>query len=286
MSDPVTNAEVEDVLSSIRRLVSDENRPGSATKAAAQHERLVLTQALRVAPDESDDTSSTLDTFVLRDAIVPEDRDNEAPEAAFEGEADPIVADATANETPEDGEAALQEDDLAPQQDTSTEMQEPQPIAEDATAQPTAASALSAKIAALETAIGNISGEWEPDAPGEDDYSGTQAPAMTWQDDVELDATGHPVAGTTSQHDAPPVAPPSPSQSAAPQATSIAGTSAAELDEVEDGDQFLDEEALRDLVAEIVRSELQGELGARITRNVRKLVRREIHRALAAKELE
>ena len=40
------------------------------------------------------------------------------------------------------------------------------------------------------------------------------------------------------------------------------------------------------LVADIVREELQGALGERITRNVRKLVRREIHRALTAQELD
>jgi cell pole-organizing protein PopZ len=42
---------------------------------------------------------------------------------------------------------------------------------------------------------------------------------------------------------------------------------------------------LREMVADIVRQELQGTLGERITRNVRKLVRREIHRALAAHDL-
>ncbi|NAZ35746.1 hypothetical protein [Rubellimicrobium sp. CFH 75288] len=42
-----------------------------------------------------------------------------------------------------------------------------------------------------------------------------------------------------------------------------------------------DREMLRALVAEVLREELQGELGERITRNVRKLVRREILRALA-----
>ena len=51
-------------------------------------------------------------------------------------------------------------------------------------------------------------------------------------------------------------------------------------------DDILDEEALRDIVSDIVREELQGALGERITRNVRKLVRREIHRALAAQDLE
>lgn len=52
-----------------------------------------------------------------------------------------------------------------------------------------------------------------------------------------------------------------------------------------DDPTLIDEEMLRDLVAEIVRQELQGALGERITRNVRKLVRREIHRALSAQEL-
>jgi cell pole-organizing protein PopZ len=46
-----------------------------------------------------------------------------------------------------------------------------------------------------------------------------------------------------------------------------------------------DEAMLREMVADIVRQELQGALGERITRNVRKLVRREIHRALAAHDL-
>jgi len=48
----------------------------------------------------------------------------------------------------------------------------------------------------------------------------------------------------------------------------------------------LDEETLRELVSDIVRKELTGELGERITRNVRKLVRREIHRALATREFD
>lgn len=47
----------------------------------------------------------------------------------------------------------------------------------------------------------------------------------------------------------------------------------------------MDEDALRILVAEIVQDELGGELGERITRNVRKLVRREINRVLASREM-
>lgn len=43
----------------------------------------------------------------------------------------------------------------------------------------------------------------------------------------------------------------------------------------------IDEESLRELVVQTVREELRGQLGEKITRNVRKLVRREIQRALS-----
>ncbi|AHM02582.1 hypothetical protein roselon_00124 [Roseibacterium elongatum DSM 19469] len=54
----------------------------------------------------------------------------------------------------------------------------------------------------------------------------------------------------------------------------------------EDEAGILDEETLREIVAEVVREELQGPLGQRITRNVRKMVRREIRLMLAADELD
>ncbi len=41
-----------------------------------------------------------------------------------------------------------------------------------------------------------------------------------------------------------------------------------------------EEAAMRDMIRTIIREELQGDLGDRITRNVRKMVRREISRAL------
>jgi hypothetical protein len=43
---------------------------------------------------------------------------------------------------------------------------------------------------------------------------------------------------------------------------------------------ILDEESLRDLINAMVREELQGELGDRINRNLRKLIRREIMQVL------
>lgn len=64
-------------------------------------------------------------------------------------------------------------------------------------------------------------------------------------------------------------------------ADSPEGDRLSDLDEA-----VIDEETLRDLVAEIVRQELTGTLGERITRNVRKLVRREIHRAMLTRDFD
>ena len=64
----------------------------------------------------------------------------------------------------------------------------------------------------------------------------------------------------------------------------------ARFDDEDDLDNLdnrpFDEEMLRDLVRDIIREELQGALGERITRNVRKLVRAEIARAMAVRDFE
>lgn len=53
-----------------------------------------------------------------------------------------------------------------------------------------------------------------------------------------------------------------------------------------DDDLLVDEELLRQVVSDIVREELQGRLGERITRNVRRMVRQEIERAMSVKSLK
>lgn len=488
MSDPVTNAEVEDVLSSIRRLVSEEKRPKQPAQPTDAADRLVLTPALRVEDketpekteippqteltkthqdtvgetakqlfDPSDDmpsdvynrrigadfgwsskdealfddlvaeeaeadTASTPDASKMpvfkhddhaedyaddpygfsdsdEDTDVEED-ESDLPSATVSedpphaAEADFDVAD-DASETEEDvpGENDMFDFDLLAKRGQEAaaadqETQEPQAQAngadapdEDRQAGMVAASkaaTLSAKIAALETAIGNIADTWEPDSPGTDDYSGTDQPAMAWEDDVSHDATGLPLRAEAAQaawqeahpdvvmigtalaaaaavaaqeeraaaaqeeraaelrsegeaRDARTRDAAAEDQAArdraiataraaaaervaadkraaeqreqsraeadaraaetarqAPTEQTAGGTSSAAADSLDyaDDSQLLDEEALRDIVSEIVRAELQGALGERITRNVRKLVRREIHRALTAQELE
>lgn len=48
---------------------------------------------------------------------------------------------------------------------------------------------------------------------------------------------------------------------------------------------LMDEERLREIVSDVVREELRGALGERITRNMRKMVRREIHRTVTARDV-
>ena len=135
---------------------------------------------------------------------------------------------------------------------------------------------LASRIAAMEAVIASTADQWEPDGDVGDDYAGTQTRAMEWQDHpVE---TGIGPAGE-DEFDADDLA----------EVTFETVRKAPEIEETLEetltDDSFLDEDSMRELVAEIVRQELQGALGERITRNVRKLVRREIHRALAAHDL-
>jgi len=146
---------------------------------------------------------------------------------------------------------------------------------------------LSDKIAALEAKIGQTQDQWEPDGETDDDYAGTPVETIEWQDhdasakaEVDTDADVTPPDAEIDLQDAEAT-----NATAAPD-QSVPNDDDDVLDILSDDDTILDEESLRELVAEIVRQELQGALGERITRNVRKLVRREIHRALTAQELD
>jgi hypothetical protein len=398
MSDPVTNAEVEDVLSSIRRLVSEDKRPVQVTKsepktAVFRHaepvppepkpDRLVLTPALRVTEAPSAKVSADADTgsdvdinklvaddtpldvFAPRAVAMPEPPQDDADILVFDDVPEEELFDDPAHdystdpynfddETDDDGEGHAQdggrsqasvteeiphdtgEDDATEISETAILMQ-PQERQQDEQDAPRADAkpappkvqgmgtsmasdkslALTAKIAALETAIGQISETWEPDDAGESDYAGSEGEAMAWEDDapeqpilskslafgkeqknkaesseeteslevMESQLEEFFAKSETSKDTAETAVEPP----AAEEASHTEKTSAfqdKDAFEFPAEEQLIDEEVLRDLVSDIVRAELQGALGERITRNVRKLVRREIHRALAAQDLE
>ncbi|MCE8525803.1 hypothetical protein KBY23_11070 [Ruegeria pomeroyi] len=302
MSDPAKNVEIEDVLSSIRRLVSEEGRaaarpevPSSAPKPG----KLVLTPALRVAETVEPTENATLsepETTVDRADHAPW-TDPEATLYSAATAAGQMPAEAGTAEEPETDEEAAP-DALAPE--TLAENADPEmeargseggsvfelPDAEvadhhletvfqeadafsvaeqDSGEDVLTEESLTARIEVLETMISQAEEDWEPDGLSADAYSGTSVEAMTWQDHAPQDEDFAPGVHATAD----------------PEGDVVEDSSILSPDEA-----FLDEDSLRELVADIVREELQGALGERITRNVRKLVRREIHRALTAQELD
>ncbi|MBU3258884.1 hypothetical protein KPG71_02525 [Roseovarius sp. PS-C2] len=310
MSDPVSNAEIEDVLSSIRRLVSTADRSDEGTTDAQETQtdttdterRLVLTPSLRV--DHTDD--------------------DEAAEEA--GESDPAGTDVLVAEevwqfrhnahdedAPDDGDESGHDDDTSQRADDEVSA-DPDQLAEvgdditqdDAVADTDdepASAALEDRIAEVEAAVAARDDQWEPDGDSGDEYSGSAVSPMAWEDyapepaEEEDDSDSEPSEEAEAEATAEPevTGPEEPQDDSEPERPDHAEddmvSRAAQDDDTplwqdERADAYLDEEALRDMVSEIVRQELQGALGERITRNVRKLVRREIHRALSSHELD
>ncbi|WP_108860245.1 hypothetical protein [Ruegeria sp. Alg231-54] len=254
MTEKVVNGRVEDVLSSIKRLVSERGEQTSepTPSIARKPGRLVLTDALRVGG-----TSSIQDS----------------PEIEAEAKAG-YTADASVKPM------LLRACDIVNREDPANKEQ----AAPEPPKNPT--NSLSAKIEALEAAIARTEDQWEPDGDSEDEYSGTPAKALEFSARKEFSDTGgkkaeptqakakEAVATTKATFIRDPeviTAPPAHPVEAAAEDSAIAGIS---------------EDALRKMIAEVVREELQGVLGERITRNVRKMVRREIYKALAEQDLE
>lgn len=117
--------------------------------------------------------------------------------------------------------------------------------------------ALKARVAELEEVVARQAGQWEPDGATANANSGRSGVPLPWED----------------------LAPGDDKASAAkPRQPEARG---ADSDRLADKTDLLNSTELRDLIADIVRQELQGAMGERATRNLHKLVRREIHRALA-----
>ncbi len=275
MSDPVTNVEIEDVLSSIRRLVSEDARVRplpvrlDAERLAdyaevegtspqnAKADKLVLTPALRVADspvdDEAENAPDTAQDMPLHDDS-PDAQPDVAQDEPVSGAAPDSLADDTADQ-PIAHETA-QDDTFGPDDASLTLTWEDHE----------GDAAASAPAPEADTADNFLSGIM-------DMVGDTPEPAAN----AAKDGQGF-VFSSTRDDPRPEPADRSKDKSA--------DDKAASQSLFEDEETFLDEETLREMVTDIVRQELQGALGERITRNVRKLVRREIHRALTSHELD
>lgn len=263
MSDPVTNVEIEDVLSSIRRLVSESGgTPAEPKKPAAA-------PVVSRAEPEPEAGPATLDPDTLDKLVLtPSLRVADAPEAAEADQESAAQAEPEAKEPiAETNDAPGDEAAAGPAPEATEETSpEPEPEAEAQAEAQADSDSLKDRIQQLETAVSAQEGEWE-----EEDVS----EALVWEDHSTEEATPAGPLGAEEY-----------SEAQMAEAQSAPQEDDAAFDFMNADEALLDEDTLREMVSEIVRQELQGALGERITRNVRKLVRREIHRALMAQEFE
>ena len=172
MSDPVSNADIEDVLSSIRRLVSDEPSGGKGRRKAredAQAERLILTPAFRVTerqdaepePEADETTAEAQDDEAPFVAAPEDDHQDSSQDAAAEIARFPTPELQVSEEYQEDSEwSAAQTDET----DHSPEpVSEPVSVVASEPHKPMADLSLEERIAELEAAIEQAPQEWEPD---------------------------------------------------------------------------------------------------------------------------
>lgn len=340
MNDAAKNVEIEDVLASIRRLVSDEVDASLSEKvtadlensvedqiveehvsaSAAPVEALVLTPSLRVAGDQDvQEAASASDvendtTLVLNDVLetapLSDDvaEDSATPQAQLLRAVAEQVAEINEDSTEDDTYELAMDAELEPSDEALRASVEAvvdraaEPVVADAADDVHASAeapeesprpaALEAKIARLETLINAQDETWEAE--------GADAPqTLEWEDVPEEDAPVFHAEPDNDEIDPNPEATSEDEFVSRPEEETLnssgegdhADAVSEQIDEDIDilagsDETLLDEEMLRDMVAAIVREELQGALGERITRNVRKLVRREIHRALASHELD
>ena len=258
MSDPLEKDQIEDVLSSIRRLVSEDVRSFAepeavgAPKPVVQEpaDKLVLSPSLRVEQPAAPAVS-------LRESQAAEanDPDVKAPESG------PRVLTLSKTAADEMPEAEVEE---AAQPVAEVEVAAPEAKApEEANSEPKADDMPAVEWHSVRS-YGEV--EFEPEAAGDGDYAGTEVDALDWSQSNDTSD------GATE---------PGPAEDIID-----VQAIASEAIEEEVAEAVLDEDMLRDLVGEIVRQELQGPLGERITRNVRKLVLREINRALSSRQAD
>lgn len=323
MSKPVSNAEIEDVLSSIRRLVSENAGSHRRDRSDADKgDRLVLTPAFRV-----DDSSP--------DAEELSAADDAAPDPAQPKAADASPADASAEDLDADMDAAvailaerLTAANIIPDHPAEAPVSEPDETAEtpedavaEAIADDAGAQSLERRIAELEAAVDNTADEWEPDGSEAEDmpdkaifhHHAARAFAAPAEEPVQKaapdDAADRPAPEAAEAADQNATgATPSDDRAAprdeTPDAPDFEGDQWEDVvfarqddahafggDDVDDAEvleeeSVIDEAILRDYVAQMVREELQGPIGERITHNVRRMVRREIARALALRDMD
>ncbi|WP_108816391.1 hypothetical protein [Loktanella sp. Alg231-35] len=175
-------------------------------------------------------------------------------------------------------------EEIEPEPDSPTNVEAPEAAVVDIVhrlraTQPDEREGLEEKIAELEAAVTAQPDEWEADEGEsfEDEawaFSAFQTPRDDSTDSDEAPGPEDEAASELGE-----IPPTDDDDDEAATDDVIANLMAAQTADA------MAEDALRAMITEIVHEELTGELGERMTRNVRKLVRREINRVLLSREL-
>lgn len=332
MSDPVSNHDIEDVLSSIRRLVAQGNAESQQQKpheppvlrdvdAEPAPDRLILTPAFRVADDAVD--SPQAPKLQSPPAFATEEDAALAPDmaepAVFWTEEIPTLVAAKSDEPDRASlEATIAELEAAVTQD----FDEWEPDGSEEAVESSVTSAFLHKLdarnakspeetvnqAVTDHIADTIAEEIAEAMVFEDATFAKVDPAQVAEQQVDLaeDDTVEEAAAEVVFPD--PSEEPQFSHARFEEVYDPVAEATADAAEQEPGDvygdelapdddpvfgpvgapaggQLVDPDALRALVGDMIREELQGEMGERITRNVRKLVRREINRVITEQEM-
>lgn len=310
MAESMTVVEIEDVLSSIRRLVSDDLRPTNKLVSAAMQNaasKLILTPALRIVSEvrtalpeheTEDDSSEALQTVLL---------DIEEEEELTASRPTPIFGSIRAQDR---GDAPRSpESDVLPDASFLTSAISRINGISDLDASAAQPESIEAVVAAVGAAVGPD--EWELDGGEPAPQSAAWADTVWSNDIVETSSTAEAAQEiaapeTADLRSAPDVLPETATENlltlpvltldrkfgesdrSAPLHDDEDQTHSSDSESLgfDDAASFINEDVLREIVRDMIREELQGTLGERITRNVRKLVRAEISRALASRDFD
>lgn len=282
MSDRAKSDEVEETLSSIRRMVSEDSRPPEDRKPQPDvPDHFVLSPSLRVSDEADRSPGDTVDREMTPLRLASAQRvgaggDQTLLQLGEDRRVRAGTEPAASGELPGG----------APQDGPAKRAQNVPPGA--------GASTLEQKIEALEAALNEPPSETTAVVPGADFFAKTAPPPPTEVNAQDAETK----EGEADQPD--PASEDTPDTITKASATQAMGSApkAADRPSLDRQtptpaavrrrpiEQIIDEEALCELIRETVRAELDGVLSSEINRNLRKLVRREIHRALAAQDLE
>ena len=327
MSDPVSNHDIEDVLSSIRRLVAQGNKENNADAAARpaaarpvavpeSSERLVLTADFRVSEPAID--SSVVSGLQSPPRFAEDQTTSQETEVYWTEEVEAPVSAAVDEKT----DRASLEATIAELEAAVTEsFDEWEPDGSEVVAESSVTSAFLHKLDARQTrapeetvtdAVTDHIAETIADEIAQnvsfEEVRFSKVEAVSELEPVVDDATSIDHDDVHDDVKMPDLGEPTFSHSKFSEVYDPVAEATADAAEKEDGDvygdelapddaptfgamatptagQLVDPDALRAMVGEMIREELQGEMGERITRNVRKLVRREINRVITEQDV-